>query len=102
VRLLKQIIAVTPPKSLQPLVLSALKLQGKLVDGVIALLDSIKKGADPLKAYNAAKPTLDKLKQSGQRRLAKGRPERLRRVVRNPQLKRGWRACGAVRMRWRA
>ncbi len=61
VQLMKQIIAVAPPKSLQPLVLSALKLQGKVEDGIIALSNRIKKGADPVKAYNAAKPALDKV-----------------------------------------
>ena len=59
-QLMRQIIAVTPPKSLQPLVLNALKLQGKVVDGVIALSDRIKKGADPVKAYKAADPLLTK------------------------------------------
>ncbi len=58
---MKQIIAVTPPKSLQPAVLAALKLQGKLVDGVIALRERINNGADPVKAFNAAKPALNKL-----------------------------------------
>jgi hypothetical protein len=60
-KLLKQIIAVTPPKSLQPLVLRALKLQGGVIDGVQALANRIKKGADPTRAFNAARPGLDRL-----------------------------------------
>jgi hypothetical protein len=61
VQLLKQIIAVKPPTSLQPAVLAALKLQGKLVDSVIALRDQIKKGANPVKTLKAATPALNKL-----------------------------------------
>lgn len=60
-QLLKQIVAVKPPASLQPLVLNALKLQGKIVDGLLALAAQIKKGADPAKAYNAAKQPLTSL-----------------------------------------
>jgi len=45
-QLLKQIIAVTPPKSLQPLVLNAIRPQGKAVDGLSALAARIRKGAD--------------------------------------------------------
>jgi hypothetical protein len=59
-QLMQQIIAVRPPASLQPLVLKALKLQGKAVDGIIALSNRIKKGADPVKAVNAADPLLTK------------------------------------------
>lgn len=60
-QLLKQVVGVTPPKSLQPLVLGAVKLQGKLVDGVLAIAAQIRKGADPAKAYHAADPGLTKL-----------------------------------------
>jgi hypothetical protein len=60
-QLMKQIIAVTPPKSLQPAVLAALKLQGKLVDAVLVVRDKIKKGADPVKTLKAATPALDKM-----------------------------------------
>lgn len=60
-KLMKQIIAVRPPMSLQPSVLSALKLQGKAVDSIIALSVRINKGADPVKAVKAADPLLTRL-----------------------------------------
>jgi hypothetical protein len=60
-QLLKQIIEVTPPKSLQPLVLNAIRPQGKVVDGVSALAARIRKGANPAKAAKAATPALDRL-----------------------------------------
>ncbi len=60
-QLMKQIIAVTPPKSLQPLVLAALKPQGQVVDGILALAAKIRKGADPVAAFKAASPALDRI-----------------------------------------
>lgn len=57
-QLLKRVIAVTPPKSLQPLVLNAVRPQGKAVDVLLAIAQQIKKGADPVKAYNASKAAL--------------------------------------------
>ena len=60
-QLMKQIIAVTPPKSLQPLVLAALKPQGQVVDGLLALASKIRKGADPVAAFKAATPALDRV-----------------------------------------
>lgn len=59
-QLMKQIVAVKPPVSLQPLVLNALKIQGKIVDGILGLADRIKKGADPVEAFNAANPAMTK------------------------------------------
>jgi hypothetical protein len=60
-QLLQQIIAVKPPTSLQPLVLNALRPQGKVVGIVVALRDQVRKGADPLKAFNAVSATLKRL-----------------------------------------
>ena len=60
-QLLEQVVAVTPPKSLQPLVLDAVKLQGKLVDGTLAIAAQIRKGADPVKAFKAVDPAMTKL-----------------------------------------
>lgn len=60
VQLLRQIVAVTPPASRQPLVLKALKPQGRVVDGLLALAARIRKGADPVKAFKAANPALTK------------------------------------------
>ena len=57
-QLLQQIVAVKPPASLRPLVLNALRPQGKVVDTLLALRNQITKGADPVKAYKAAIPTL--------------------------------------------
>jgi hypothetical protein len=60
-QLLQQILAVKPPASLQPLVISALTPQGKVVGMVLGLSSQIKKGADPVKLYRATLPTLDRL-----------------------------------------
>ena len=59
-RLMKQIIEVTPPKSLQPAVMSALKLQGQSVDEVLALALKVKKASDPAAVLTAATPALEK------------------------------------------
>lgn len=64
-QLLKQVVAVRPPASLQPLVLAAVRLQGKLVDGTLAIAAQIRNGADPVKAYKAADPVLTKLGHQG-------------------------------------
>ena len=56
-QLIQQIVAVTPPKNLQPTVAAALKLQGKIVDLLLQARDDInKKHQNPTTVANRMIP----------------------------------------------